>query len=300
MVNSQTAHKRLTHQRTRGLETSPVSAIADLFGMMDSVPHGPPLNTGGESAVFSTETVNLHPKLSEHTHYDLFSLIKQGNRPFKNSFVVPRGPHGGSSAGKLEDTTNPTKIRKPSPYDSQTKKIPRHRKMHDRESFAASQITPGGMDPPHSHHNSNAFEDITTAMRVVQPLQRPQFTAMADAMSDYNITEDSHHIMHHGSTHSRSRSIPIKRSRHACEINENETTEAAEYDWATWRLYNRITSYREKYPVKYEPNQRVLQTSSSSSSNANVNRGDSDRRDGEIREESIASHHYGEMFELDL
>ena len=57
---------------------------------------------------------------------------------------------------------------------------------------------------------------------------------------------------------SKSRAIAIQRSRENAQsrrqiLEETRQKEAAaEYDWATWRMYNRIVDYREKYPVKYE------------------------------------------------
>lgn len=53
----------------------------------------------------------------------------------------------------------------------------------------------------------------------------------------------------------RSRAIAIKRTPREVKPHEIcENSAAAEYDWATWRMYNRIIDYRQKYPVAH-PNE---------------------------------------------
>jgi len=62
---------------------------------------------------------------------------------------------------------------------------------------------------------------------------------------------------HHTRSSPRSRAIAIQSSRDSAKSRQQlleETLQgeaAAEYDWATWRMFNRITSYREKHPVHY-------------------------------------------------
>jgi hypothetical protein len=49
----------------------------------------------------------------------------------------------------------------------------------------------------------------------------------------------------------RSRAISIKRTTNANVNVEDDLEEIrGDYDWATWRMYNRIIDHREKYPVK--------------------------------------------------
>jgi hypothetical protein len=52
----------------------------------------------------------------------------------------------------------------------------------------------------------------------------------------------------------RSRAIRIKRTNNA-NVNVDDLEEIhgdsdGMYDWATWRMYNRIVDHRQKYPVK--------------------------------------------------
>jgi hypothetical protein len=52
----------------------------------------------------------------------------------------------------------------------------------------------------------------------------------------------------------RSRAIRIKRTNNA-NVNVDDLEEIhgdgdGMYDWATWRMYNRIIDHRQKYPVK--------------------------------------------------
>ena len=55
----------------------------------------------------------------------------------------------------------------------------------------------------------------------------------------------------------KSQAVAIQRSRDDAQSRQQLLEEmrqkeaAAEYDWATWRMYNRIVDYRQKYPVKY-------------------------------------------------
>ena len=56
---------------------------------------------------------------------------------------------------------------------------------------------------------------------------------------------------------SKSHAVAIQRSRDDAQSRQQLLEEmrqkeaAAEYDWATWRMYNRIVDHRQKYPVKY-------------------------------------------------
>jgi hypothetical protein len=50
----------------------------------------------------------------------------------------------------------------------------------------------------------------------------------------------------------RSRAISIKRSTNA-NVNVDDLEDirgGSDYDWATWRMYNRIIDHRQKYPIK--------------------------------------------------
>lgn len=62
----------------------------------------------------------------------------------------------------------------------------------------------------------------------------------------------------HGRSLPRSRAIAIQsspsdktNSRQQILEETLQSEAAAEYDWATWRMFHRITSYREKHPVNY-------------------------------------------------
>jgi hypothetical protein len=46
----------------------------------------------------------------------------------------------------------------------------------------------------------------------------------------------------------QSRSIAINRPRH-CDEHSEHLVSTAEYDLATWRMYNRIAVYRQKHPA---------------------------------------------------
>jgi hypothetical protein len=55
---------------------------------------------------------------------------------------------------------------------------------------------------------------------------------------------------------SRSQAIAIKRSSREENLDEIRASAAtAEYDWATWRMYNRIIDHRQKYPLNYHSNE---------------------------------------------
>ena len=69
----------------------------------------------------------------------------------------------------------------------------------------------------------------------------------------------------------RSRAISIKRTTNANVNGVDDLEEihgGSDYDWATWRMYNRIIDHRQKYPVKLNedtPSINAAQTSQYSS-----------------------------------
>jgi hypothetical protein len=57
----------------------------------------------------------------------------------------------------------------------------------------------------------------------------------------------------------RSRAIAIKPPTSEEQFEEiRQNTMAAEYDWATWRMYNRIIDHRQKYPLNYHHEESAL------------------------------------------
>jgi hypothetical protein len=118
----------------------------------------------------------------------------------------------------------------------------------------------------------------------------------------------------HCSTRSRirSRSIAIKRPTNDEKLEEiRQNSLAAEYDWATWRMYNRIIDHRQKHPLTYQYDESAESLDASSSS-LQKEGWDSFSRpitsyDGNLTTVSLEGDEvqqynpeYGEVFELDL
>jgi len=122
----------------------------------------------------------------------------------------------------------------------------------------------------------------------------------------------------------RSRAIKISRVRTQSlqEILEEtrQTEAAAEYDWATWRMYNRIIDHRQKHPIKYQHEEEEEEVESASNAKCATSDHDLKRSKG-ISSSSRGSENlhpfpsrygdsksmvmeleedYGEVFELDL
>lgn len=91
------------------------------------------------------------------------------------------------------------------------------------------------------------------------------------------------------------------------EIRQNSL--AAEYDWATWRMYNRIIEHRQKHPLPYVDEDNSASSETTSSAFINVEGPDSssfpivsDDENQSLDEEKPQQHYpeYGEVFDLDL
>jgi hypothetical protein len=105
----------------------------------------------------------------------------------------------------------------------------------------------------------------------------------------------------------RSRAIAIKRmSRDEKPQEIRESSAAAEYDWATWRMYNRIIDYRQKFPVNYRHEDASPE---SSLPTLNLRLNDLAANARELRDPSSAGlstydlhdyPEYGEIFDLDM
>jgi hypothetical protein len=102
----------------------------------------------------------------------------------------------------------------------------------------------------------------------------------------------------------RSRAIAIKRPSTNEQLDEiRQSTVAAEYDWATWRMYNRIIDHRQRYPLNYHPNDSMSREDQSSTSAAGHGTKESTFPQ-EFENLPVSSEptypEYGEVFELDL
>jgi hypothetical protein len=105
----------------------------------------------------------------------------------------------------------------------------------------------------------------------------------------------------------RSRAIAIKRmSRDEKPQEIRENSAAAEYDWATWRMYNRIIDYRQKFPVNYRHEDASPESSLPTLS---LRLNDLAANARELRDPSSAGRstyeiqdypEYGEIFDLDM
>lgn len=112
----------------------------------------------------------------------------------------------------------------------------------------------------------------------------------------------------------RSRAIAIQSPRDSNSKSQEQLLEesrqseaAAEYDWATWRMYNRIILYRQKHPVKYQHDTEEEENESVDSGDVNGVRSTCNenlRPAASILNTSKSSkdlhEDYGEVFELDL
>ena len=82
---------------------------------------------------------------------------------------------------------------------------------------------------------------------------------------------------------------------------------AAEYDLATWRMYNRIVDHREKHPVKYELKEEKKEAGTFAAKRIHDRASETTDRFNSSRTESLDSFHstelydeYGVVFQLDL
>ena len=91
------------------------------------------------------------------------------------------------------------------------------------------------------------------------------------------------------------------------EIRQNSL--AAEYDWATWRMYNRIIEHRQKHPLPYVHEDITASQDTTTSAFVNTEGPDSsgfptvsDDENQSLDEERAQQHYpeYGEVFDLDL
>lgn len=122
---------------------------------------------------------------------------------------------------------------------------------------------------------------------------------------------------------SKSQAVAIQHSREDAQSRHQLLEEmrqkeaAAEYDWATWRMYNRIVDYRQKYPVKYSHEDEEESEEDTRPSNTKCVGGVASGTNGRFtnpKSESRVSFHpiqidsptpelyedYGEIFQLDL
>ena len=105
----------------------------------------------------------------------------------------------------------------------------------------------------------------------------------------------------------RSRSIAIKRPTNEEQMEEIRLNSlAAEYDWATWRMYNRIIEHRQKHPLPYVGNEETAASKFETTTATTTEEGSialvSDD-DENLQEENLQQQHYpeyGEVFDLDL
>ena len=119
------------------------------------------------------------------------------------------------------------------------------------------------------------------------------------------------------SPRSRSRAIAINSSRETESKSREQILEetrkseaAAEYDWATWRMYNRIIEHRRKHPVTYLPEEEEEEREPVEGGEYST-KGDRSTSTENLRPTSLLStgtskstedlhEDHGEIFELDL
>lgn len=104
---------------------------------------------------------------------------------------------------------------------------------------------------------------------------------------------------------SRSRAIAIKRSSREVNLDEiRENTATAEYDWATWRMYNRIIDHRQKYPLNYHHEECSSGATSLAlkhgMSGSHMTLEGSNQTISALSAHQKDYSHYGEVFKLDM
>lgn len=102
----------------------------------------------------------------------------------------------------------------------------------------------------------------------------------------------------------RSQAIAIKRTEE--KVDEIRESSTAEYDWATWRMYNRIIDHRQKHPTTYtvDESEGTSGTKAEHEANAPLASPNSNLL-GNGAMTSSSPHatdysQYGEVFELDM
>lgn len=96
--------------------------------------------------------------------------------------------------------------------------------------------------------NRNAFlanESGATGHRSVHNFRNQQLEERSTVMSKGEDSMKPKRPM--------SRAIAIKKSNRLLfdEVSEPNCSTEQMYDWATWKLYHRITDYRRRYPIRY-------------------------------------------------
>lgn len=169
-----------------------------------------------------------------------------------------------------------------------------------------------GFTPHHKNqnnsHNTNSKEELHQKMASTMtalplpteylPSRRVNFTSVPRG----HCSSRSRRI--------RSRSIAIKRPTSEEQLEEiRQNSLAAEYDWATWRMYNRIIEYRQKHPLPHNNEDSATSLEATSSALINIDGPDStsdctviDDENQSLQEEKLQQHYpeYGEVFDLDL
>lgn len=172
--------------------------------------------------------------------------------------------------------------------------------------------------PMAEHISSGRRAAIITATEEVEedPLSAPfhsvpTMTMESDAEDAAAIpTKENNHS--NGVTATRSKSIAIVKKRPESVVMDDnimQTCSSMErmYDWATWRMYNRITDHRRRFPVRYSyslTKTSGMRTPSymdprACSNHDNDGVGDDDGRDSDSsnREERFFD---GEIFDLEI
>lgn len=97
---------------------------------------------------------------------------------------------------------------------------------------------------------------------------------------------------------SRSRAIAIQKSNGLnYEDALDEQTLSTEYDWLTWRMYNRITEHRRRFPIKYDSPVPVSSREVRGQEDDRKDAAPCDRVDATYQQERFFE---GEVFDLEL
>lgn len=160
----------------------------------------------------------------------------------------------------------------------------------------------------HNSHNTNSKEESHQKMASTMT-SRPLPTEYLPSRR-MNFTSLPRGHCSSRNSRIRSRSIAIKRPTSEEQLEEiRQNSLAAEYDWATWRMYNRIIEYRQKHPLPYSNEENTTSLDATSPALINIDGPDSssDHTDIDDENQSLQDEkqqqlypEYGEVFDLDL
>ena len=238
--------------------------------------------------------LNLLPLPTKHVHVD--SERPNSQAGIKNSNSIGAVPGGGETVPKIRSEFNC------GPWMTLVQVL--------RSSWNEANLA--GFTPHHinqnSSHNTNSKEESHQTMASTMTARPLPTEYLPIRRMNYSSVQRGHCSSR--SSRIRSRSIAIKRPTSEEQLEEiRQNSLAAEYDWATWRMYNRIIEYRQKHPLPYvnEDNATSIDVTSPVIINSNGpdSTGDGTDIDDEnqsLQDEKFQQHYpeYGEVFDLDL